>query len=81
MIGICGRPRFRLVPQDEPGPYQDYFAVLTTSEAIAINDRVRTSGLSHHRAKAEMLHELLTNKTRSRRVVVSVYQWESGLGD
>ena len=70
-------PRFREVV-DESG-YRDYDAVLTTKEALAINAPGLTDTLPHFRAKAELLQELLTNKTPSGLVVVSIYEWESGL--
>lgn len=78
--GLRDDPRFREVV-DEPSLYLDYYAVLTTKEALEINAPLLTSSLPHWRAKAELLQDLLTNKTPSGLVVVCVYEWESGLGD
>lgn len=72
-------PRFRLVPEDESGTYRDYYAVLTTREALELNAPELAGSLPHLRKKAELLQDLLTNRTPGGLVVVSIYEWESGL--
>jgi hypothetical protein len=79
--GIRNDPRFRMIPVDPTGTYQDYGAVLTTREALEINAPFLTNTLQHWREKAELLQDLLTNKSPGGLVVVSVYEWESGLSD
>ena len=77
--GLRDDPRFRQVPCDETGSYRDYYAVLTTREALEINTHYLNAGLHHFRQSAEALQELLSKKTPSGLVVVHVYEWESGL--
>ncbi len=72
-------PRFRQVPVDETGGYLDYCAVLTTREALALNRPYLEDRLPATREQAEQLRHLLLHETSSGLVVVSVYEWESGL--
>ncbi len=85
MVPWSGRlrddPRFRAVPEDESGMYEDFYAVLTVREALAINAPELAGELWHLRERAEQLREFLTDKTPSGLVVVHMYEWESGLGD
>jgi hypothetical protein len=52
-------PRFRLIPEDETGTYQDYCAVLTAREALEINAPYLASELAHWRVTAGNLDSLV----------------------
>ena len=73
--------RFRQMPPTE-SMYLDYYAVLTTAEALELNaPHLKENGefFPHWAEKAELLQNLLTTRTPSGLVLVRIYEWESGL--
>lgn len=71
-------PRFRQVERDSG--YHDHVAILTPREARELGDSFRAKGAKDHAIKLRQLDQRLALEApESCWIVVSVYEWESGL--